>query len=99
MLHSGSRGPGNRIVKAKGHPESFESCSHGAGRTMSRSEARHGFSLEDHRLATEAVECRKDVGVIDETPGAYKSIDDVMKAQRDPVEVVHTLKLVVCIKG
>jgi tRNA-splicing ligase RtcB len=66
---------------------------------MSRSEARHGFSLEDHRLATEAVECRKDVGVIDETPGAYKSIDDVMKAQRDPVEVVHTLKLVVCIKG
>jgi tRNA-splicing ligase RtcB len=95
----GSMGTRSYIVRGKGHPESFQSCSHGAGRSMSRSEARRRFSVAEHERATEAVECRKDVGVIDETPGAYKSIDDVMQAQRDLVEVVHTLKQVVCVKG
>ena len=95
----GSMGARSYIVRGLGNPESFESCSHGAGRSMSRSEARRCFSVAEHERATEAVECRKDVGVIDETPGAYKSIDDVMQAQRDLVEVVHTLKQVVCVKG
>ncbi len=81
------------------HPESYESCSHGAGRAMSRGEARRRFSVADHARATEGVECRKDAGVIDETPGAYKPIEAVMAAQRDLVEVVHTLRQVVCVKG
>jgi tRNA-splicing ligase RtcB len=95
----GSMGARSYIVRGKGNPESFESCSHGAGRTMSRGEAKRRFTLADHRAATEGVECRKDKDVIDETPAAYKDIDAVMEAQRDLVEVVHTLKQVVCVKG
>jgi tRNA-splicing ligase RtcB len=95
----GSMGARSYIVRGKGHAESFDSCSHGAGRRMSRGEARRSFTLEDHRAATEGVECRKDAGVIDETPGAYKDIDAVMAAQSDLVDVVHTLKQVVCVKG
>ena len=95
----GSMGARSYIVRGKGNPESFESCSHGAGRAMSRGEAKRRFTLADHRAATEGVECRKDKDVIDETPGAYKDIDAVMQAQRDLVDVVHTLKQVVCVKG
>jgi len=95
----GSMGARSYIVRGKGNPESFESCSHGAGRVMSRGEAKRRFTLADHRAATEGVECRKDQGVIDETPAAYKDIDAVMEAQRDLVDVVHTLKQVVCVKG
>jgi tRNA-splicing ligase RtcB (3'-phosphate/5'-hydroxy nucleic acid ligase) len=95
----GSMGARSYIVRGKGNAESFESCSHGAGRAMSRGEAKRRFTLDDHRTATEGVECRKDAGVIDETPAAYKDIDAVMEAQRDLVEVVHTLKQVVCVKG
>jgi tRNA-splicing ligase RtcB len=87
------------IVRGKGNPDAFSSCSHGAGRAMSRTEARRRFTLADHRAATEGVECRKDAEVIDETPSAYKDIDAVMAAQRDLVEVVHTLRQVVCVKG
>ncbi|HYN60911.1 MAG TPA: RtcB family protein [Rubrivivax sp.] len=95
----GSMGARSYIVRGKGHPDSFESCSHGAGRVMSRGEAKRRFTLADHRAATEGVECRKDKDVIDETPSAYKDIDAVMEAQRDLVDVVHTLKQVVCVKG
>jgi tRNA-splicing ligase RtcB len=95
----GSMGARSYIVRGKGHAESFESCSHGAGRVMSRTEAKRRFTLADHEAATKGVECRKDKDVIDETPGAYKDIDAVMAAQRDLVDVVHTLKQVVCVKG
>jgi tRNA-splicing ligase RtcB len=95
----GSMGTRSYIVCGKGHPESFCSCSHGAGRKMSRTEAKKRFTLEDHAQATAGIECRKDESVIDETPGAYKSIDDVMAAQADLVDVVHTLRQVVCVKG
>jgi tRNA-splicing ligase RtcB len=95
----GSMGVQSYIVRGKGNRESFNSCSHGAGRAMSRRQAKDQFSLEDHAKATEGVECRKDEGVIDETPGAYKDIDAVMTAQEDLVEIVHTLKQVVCVKG
>lgn len=95
----GSMGARSYIVRGKGNPESFASCSHGAGRAMSRGEAKRRFTLEDHAKATEGVECRKDADVIDETPGAYKPIDAVMAAQADLVEIVHTLKQVVCVKG
>jgi len=95
----GSMGARSYIVRGLGNPESFESCSHGAGRTMSRGEAKRRFTLADHRAATEGVECRKDKDVIDEIPMAYKDIDAVMDAQKDLVEVVHTLKQVVCVKG
>jgi tRNA-splicing ligase RtcB (3'-phosphate/5'-hydroxy nucleic acid ligase) len=95
----GSMGARSYIVRGKGNPESFESCSHGAGRIMSRTEAKRRFTLADHHAATEGVECRKDKDVIDETPAAYKDIDAVMAAQRDLVDVVHTLKQVVCVKG
>jgi tRNA-splicing ligase RtcB len=95
----GSMGAKSFIVRGKGNRESFTSCSHGAGRAMSRTEAKRRFTLDDHRQATEGVECRKDAAVIDETPGAYKSIDAVMKAQESLVEVVHTLRQVVCVKG
>lgn len=95
----GSMGARSFIVRGKGNAESFESCSHGAGRVMSRGEAKRHFTLADHRVATEGVECRKDKDVIDETPAAYKDIDAVMAAQADLVEVVHTLKQVVCVKG
>jgi tRNA-splicing ligase RtcB len=95
----GSMGARSYIVRGKGHPDAFESCSHGAGRVMSRGEAKRRFTLADHRAATEGVECRKDKDVIDETPAAYKDIDAVMEAQRELVDVVHTLKQVVCVKG
>ncbi len=95
----GSMGARSYIVRGLGNPESFHSSSHGAGRAMSRTEARRRFNLEDHALATAGVECRKDAEVIDETPAAYKSIDAVMHAQRDLVEVAYILKQVVCVKG
>ncbi len=95
----GSMGARSFIVRGKGNPDSFHSCSHGAGRAMSRGEAKRRFTLADHRLATDGVECRKDKDVIDETPAAYKDIDAVMAAQHDLVEIVHTLKQVVCVKG
>lgn len=95
----GSMGTRSFIVRGKGEPDSFCSCSHGAGRVMSRSAARKLFSVADHVKATEGVECRKDANVIDETPMAYKPIDAVMAAQADLVDVVHTLKQVVCVKG
>jgi tRNA-splicing ligase RtcB len=95
----GSMGTRSYIVRGRGNAESFHSCSHGAGRAMSRTEARRRFSLEDHARMTAGVECRKDREVIDETPAAYKDIEAVMEAQRDLVEVVHTLRQVVCVKG
>ncbi len=95
----GSMGAKSFIVRGKGNVDSFCSCSHGAGRAMSRTEAKRRFSVEDHRAATDGVECRKDSSVIDETPMAYKDIDAVMAAQTDLVEVVHTLKQIVCVKG
>ena len=95
----GSMGAQSYIVRGKGNPESFHSCSHGAGRAMSRGKARRIFSVEDHIKATEGVECRKDASVLDETPGAYKPIDRVMQAQESLVEIVHTLRQVVCVKG
>lgn len=95
----GSMGARSYIVRGKGNPESFHSCSHGAGRRMSRAEARRRFTVEDHIAATAGVECRKDEAVIDETPAAYKPIDKVMEAQSDLVEIVHTLRQVVCVKG
>ena len=95
----GSMGARSYIVRGKGNEESFCSCSHGAGRTMSRTEAKRHFTVDDQRRATEGVECRKDAEVIDEIPMAYKDIDAVMAAQSDLVEIVHTLKQVVCVKG
>jgi tRNA-splicing ligase RtcB len=95
----GSMGAKSYIVRGKGNAESFHSCAHGAGRKMSRGEAKRRFTLADHVEATAAVECRKDAGVIDETPMAYKDIDAVMAAQADLVDVVHTLRQVVCVKG
>jgi tRNA-splicing ligase RtcB len=95
----GSMGARSFIVRGKGNEESFCSCSHGAGRVMSRTEAKKRFTLEDHAKATEGIECRKDKDVIDETPAAYKPIDAVMKAQEDLVEVVRTLRQVVVVKG
>jgi tRNA-splicing ligase RtcB len=95
----GSMGARSYIVRGKGNPESFHSCSHGAGRAMSRHEARRRFTLADHSAATAGVECRKDADVLDETPGAYKPIEAVMRAQEDLVDVVHTLRQVVCVKG
>lgn len=95
----GSMGARSFIVRGRGNAESFNSCSHGAGRTMSRSAAKKRFTVADHKAATQGVECRKDAGVIDETPAAYKDIDAVMRAQEDLVEIVHQLKQVVCVKG
>ena len=95
----GSMGARSYIVRGLGNPESFESCSHGAGRVMSRTKAKKMFTVEDQVKATAGVECRKDADVIDEIPMAYKDIDAVMAAQGDLVEVVHTLKQVVCVKG
>jgi tRNA-splicing ligase RtcB len=95
----GSMGARSYIVRGKGNADSFHSCSHGAGRVMSRTAARAQITLKQHREATAHVECRKDAGVIDESPAAYKDIDAVMAAQSDLVEVVHTLNQVVCIKG
>jgi tRNA-splicing ligase RtcB (3'-phosphate/5'-hydroxy nucleic acid ligase) len=95
----GSMGAKSFIVRGKGNHDSFCSCSHGAGRAMSRAEAKKRFTIADHEAATASVECRKDVDVIDETPAAYKSIDAVMAAQDDLVEIVHTLRQIVCVKG
>ncbi len=95
----GSMGAKSFIVQGKGNPESFCSCSHGAGRIMSRTEAKKTFTLEDHAKSTEGVECRKDIEVLDETPKAYKDIEAVMKAQESLVEIKHTLKQILCVKG
>jgi tRNA-splicing ligase RtcB len=95
----GSMGARSYIVRGKGNMESFMSCSHGAGRAMSRTEAKKRFTVEDHKRMTAGVECRKDAEVIDETPAAYKPIEAVMAAQSDLVEIVHTLRQVVCVKG
>jgi tRNA-splicing ligase RtcB len=95
----GSMGKRSYIVRGKGNPESFSSCSHGAGRAMSRGEAKRRFTLADLRDQTEGVECRKDEGVLDEIPGAYKDLDLVMAAQADLVDVVHTLRAVLTVKG
>jgi tRNA-splicing ligase RtcB len=95
----GSMGARSFIVRGLGHPESFMSSSHGAGRLMSRTEARKRFTVADHEAATAGIECRKDEDVLDETPAAYKPIDDVMRAQQDLVEIVHTLRQVLCVKG
>lgn len=95
----GSMGAKSFIVRGKGNADSFHSCSHGAGRVMSRTQARKSITLKQHRDATAHVECRKDQAVIDESPAAYKSIEAVMAAQSDLVEVLHTLRQVVCIKG
>src|SRR6185295_18723825 len=95
----GSMGARSFIVRGLGNPESFESCSHGAGRVMSRTAALKRFTVADHEAATAGVECRKDKDVIDETPAAYKDIDAVMEAQRDLVEIAYTLKQVLCVKG
>ncbi len=95
----GSMGAKSFIVRGLGNPESFNSCSHGAGRIMSRTMAKALISLDDHNEALNNVECKKDESTLDETPGAYKSIDAVMSAQSDLVEIVHTLKQVLCVKG
>jgi tRNA-splicing ligase RtcB len=95
----GSMGARSYVVRGLGNPDSLCSCSHGAGRAMSRGEAKRRFSVEDHVKATEGIECRKDEGVIDETPMAYKSIEDVMRSQSDLVEVVAVLRQVLCVKG
>ena len=95
----GSMGARSYIVRGKGSAASFESCAHGAGRKMSRSAAQKKFSTSDLEKQTSGVICRKDKGVLDEIPGAYKNIDEVMANQADLVEVVHTLKQVLCVKG
>ncbi|GAC16624.1 RtcB family protein [Aliiglaciecola lipolytica] len=95
----GSMGAKSYIIKGKGNPESFCSCAHGAGRKMSRTKAKKTFTVDDLTAQTKGIECRKDEGVIDEIPSAYKSIDKVMEMQSDLVEVVHTLSQVVNVKG
>jgi tRNA-splicing ligase RtcB len=95
----GSMGAKSFIVRGLGNPESFDSCSHGAGRVMSRTQAKREVTVAEHVAATKGVACRKDEGVIDESPRAYKPIEAVMAAQSDLVEIVHTLKQVVCVKG
>jgi tRNA-splicing ligase RtcB len=95
----GSMGAKSFIVRGLGNEQSFCSCSHGAGRKLSRTAAKSQFTVDDLAAQTAGVECRKDIDVVDETPGAYKDIDVVMANQSDLVEVVHTLKQVVCIKG
>ncbi len=95
----GSMGTKSYIVKGKGNHDSFCSCSHGAGRKMSRSKAKKMFTQQDLIQQTEGIECRKDTGVIDEIPSAYKSIDEVMEQQKDLVEIVATLRQVICVKG
>lgn len=95
----GSMGAKSFIVKGKGNPDSFNSCSHGAGRKMSRTKARATFTEEDLAKQTSGVECRKDKDVIDEIPGAYKDIDQVMKDQSDLVDIAYELKQVLCVKG
>jgi tRNA-splicing ligase RtcB len=95
----GSMGAKSFIVEGKGNRDAFDSCSHGAGRIMSRSEAKRVLTLDDHLRDTEGVECRKDTNVIDESPKAYKDIEDVMAAQDSLVTIKHALKQIVCVKG
>lgn len=95
----GSMGAKSYIVRGKGNPDSFCSCAHGAGRKMSRTEARNTFTIDDLKHQTAGVQCKKDNSVLDEIPGAYKDIDQVMQNQADLVEVVHTLKQIITIKG
>jgi len=95
----GSMGAKSFIIKGLGNPHAFNSCSHGAGRRMSRTKAKAKFTIEDLKSQTMGVECRKDKGVVDEIPGAYKDIEEVMRAQNDLVEVVAELKQVICVKG
>jgi len=95
----GSMGARSYIVRGKGSADSFCSCAHGAGRKMSRTEAKRQFNSSDVEAQTQGVECRKDRGIVDEIPAAYKDIDAVMANQSDLVEVVHTLKQVLCVKG
>jgi tRNA-splicing ligase RtcB len=95
----GSMGQRSYIVRGKGNPESYCSCAHGAGRKMGRKQARKNFTVADLIEQTEGVECRKDDAVLDELPAAYKDIDEVMANQTDLVDVVHTLKQVMCVKG
>ena len=95
----GSMGTGSYIVRGLGNPVSYESASHGAGRRMSRSQAKRRFTAEDLAEQTKGIECRKDPGVIDEIPAAYKDIDEVIRAQSDLVEVVARLRTLLCIKG
>jgi tRNA-splicing ligase RtcB len=99
VIIPGSMGARSYIARGLGNPESFESCSHGAGRLMSRSEAKRRFSRDDLREQTDGVECRKDSGVVDEIPAAYKDIDAVMAAQESLVEPLFTLKQLICVKG
>jgi tRNA-splicing ligase RtcB len=95
----GSMGAKSFIIKGLGNPQSFNSCSHGAGRKMSRTKAKAKYTIDDLKAQTAGVECRKDKGVVDEIPGAYKDIEEVMRAQSDLVEVVAELKQVICVKG
>jgi tRNA-splicing ligase RtcB len=95
----GSMGTRSYIVRGRGSAEAFQSCAHGAGRRMSRTQAEKHFTVGDLERQTEGVVCRKDRGVLDEIPGAYKDIDEVMENQRDLVEVLHTLKQILCVKG
>jgi len=95
----GSMGQRSYIVRGLGNAESYHSCAHGAGRRMGRKQARRQFTVGDLAAQTDGVECRKDDAVLDEIPGAYKDIDEVMARQRDLVEIVHTLKQVLCVKG
>jgi tRNA-splicing ligase RtcB (3'-phosphate/5'-hydroxy nucleic acid ligase) len=95
----GSMGAKSFIIRGLGNPMAFNSCSHGAGRKMSRTKAKQKFTRDDLEMQTAGVECRKDKGVIDEIPGAYKDIEEVMRAQDDLVEVVAELKQVICVKG
>jgi tRNA-splicing ligase RtcB len=92
-------GTGSYVVRGLGYPESFSSAPHGAGRRMSRSEARRRFTAEDLVCQTEGVECRKDARVVDEIPGAYKPIEEVMEKSRDLVEVVAFIRQLICVKG
>ena len=95
----GSMGARSFIVRGLGSPDSLQSCSHGAGRAMSRTDALKRFTVADHVAATQGIECAKNESVLDETPGSYKDIDAVMHAQRDLAAIVHTLHQVVCVKG
>ena len=95
----GSMGTRSYIVRGLGNPAAFNSASHGAGRRMSRSKAKRVFTAEDLAVQTAGVECRKDLGVLDEIPGAYKPIEQVMAAQTDLVEIAAELRQLVCVKG
>ena len=95
----GSMGAKSFIIKGLGNPQSFNSCAHGAGRKMSRTKAKSKYTIDDLKKQTAGVECRKDKGVVDEIPGAYKDIEEVMRAQNDLVEIVAELKQVICVKG